>query len=163
MKFKPSIFSTIKSHSYKFSGDHEDSIARDVLARKMTQIVALDAIPYYDDPSSQFLATNVNRDLEKAYVAFESTTPRVPIATGNWGCGAFGGNVQLKFLIQLMAAAVAKKPLIFFTFDNLMSSQNETLLSEELQELFKLVENQNVCKYLTSKILFNPHAIGRDC
>ncbi len=25
---------------------------------------------------------------------------------GNWGCGAFGGHLQLKFLIQLLAASV---------------------------------------------------------
>ncbi|KAF9431384.1 hypothetical protein BGZ76_000379 [Entomortierella beljakovae] len=29
-----------------------------------------------------------------------------PIATGNWGCGAFGGHLHLKFLIQLLAASV---------------------------------------------------------
>jgi len=29
------------------------------------------------------------------------------IATGNWGCGAFGGDVYLKFVIQLLAAARA--------------------------------------------------------
>ncbi|KAF9974139.1 hypothetical protein BGZ73_002500 [Actinomortierella ambigua] len=29
-----------------------------------------------------------------------------PIATGNWGCGAFGGNLHLKFILQLLAASV---------------------------------------------------------
>lgn len=38
------------------------------------------------------------------------------IATGNWGCGAFRGNPKLKVLIQLMAAAVAKRPMVYFTF-----------------------------------------------
>ena len=47
-----------------------------------------------------------------------------------------------------MAAAVAKKPLVFFTFDNLMSSQNETPLSEELLELYRIVQTLKVCKYL---------------
>ena len=69
-------------------------MGRDILCRKLTQVVALDAIPYYEDPSAQFLARNVTRDLEKAFVAFNSTAPRVPIATGNWGCGAFCGDVQ---------------------------------------------------------------------
>ena len=27
------------------------------------------------------------------------------VATGNWGCGVFGGNVQLKSLLQLLAAS----------------------------------------------------------
>lgn len=38
------------------------------------------------------------------------------IATGNWGCGAFRGNPQLKVLIQLMAAAVSRRPIVYFTF-----------------------------------------------
>ena len=40
----------------------------------------------------------------------------VPIATGNWGCGAFGGDVQLKFLIQLLAASQNDRDLAYFTF-----------------------------------------------
>lgn len=38
------------------------------------------------------------------------------IATGNWGCGAFRGNPKLKILIQLMAAAVAGRSMVYFTF-----------------------------------------------
>lgn len=38
------------------------------------------------------------------------------VATGNWGCGAFGGEVRLKALLQLMAAAVAERDVVYFTF-----------------------------------------------
>lgn len=31
------------------------------------------------------------------------------IITGNWGCGAFNGDVRLKFIIQWIAASMAKK------------------------------------------------------
>ena len=41
------------------------------------------------------------------------------MATGNWGCGAFGGDPKLKFLIQLMAAAEASRDLAYFTFHDL--------------------------------------------
>lgn len=39
------------------------------------------------------------------------------IATGNWGCGSrFGGDVQLKLVIQWMAASLAGLPaLIYYT------------------------------------------------
>jgi hypothetical protein len=40
----------------------------------------------------------------------------VAIATGNWGCGAFGGNPYLKSLIQLMAAAECGRDVAYFTF-----------------------------------------------
>ena len=32
---------------------------------------------------------------------------RLPVCTGNWGCGAFGGDVPLKALLQLADASVA--------------------------------------------------------
>ncbi|KAL3847294.1 hypothetical protein ACJMK2_018213 [Sinanodonta woodiana] len=42
-----------------------------------------------------------------------------PIATGNWGCGAFGGDPHLKSLIQWMAASYAGTPvLMYYTFNN---------------------------------------------
>lgn len=126
--------------TYKYKGNKIDSRRRDLLMRKMTQIVAMDAAPYYDDKLSQYSAQNIYRDLQKAYIAFNSTNPNAAIATGNWGCGAFGGDSQLKFLIQLMAAAIAKKPLMYFTCDGLMS----TPLSEELQELKLIVSHHDV-------------------
>ena len=84
------------ANSYRFKGDHVDTIARDRLHRKMTQIVAMDAQPYFKERFDQYAAQNIDRDLRKAFVAFESTCPRATIATGNWGCGAFGGDPQLK-------------------------------------------------------------------
>ncbi|WAR27440.1 PARG1-like protein [Mya arenaria] len=42
-----------------------------------------------------------------------------PIATGNWGCGAFGGDPHLKSLLQWMAASYAGCPcLLYYTFQN---------------------------------------------
>jgi len=38
------------------------------------------------------------------------------IITGNWGCGAFGGNLQLKFLIQWMAASLVGRELVYCPF-----------------------------------------------
>jgi len=35
------------------------------------------------------------------------------ICTGKWGCGAFSGDVYLKFLIQWVACSVASKEMIF--------------------------------------------------
>lgn len=33
--------------------------------------------------------------------------------TGRWGCGAFRGNAQLKFLIQWVVCSIAEIPMIF--------------------------------------------------
>jgi poly(ADP-ribose) glycohydrolase len=43
----------------------------------------------------------------------------LPIASGNWGCGAFGGDPQLKAVIQWLAASPEGRRLRYFTFGDL--------------------------------------------
>lgn len=103
-------------------------------------------MPFKSAPErlDQFCESAVLRELNKAIVGFrrspitssewglcrgEAPSPRGDlIATGNWGCGAFGGHLQLKFLIQLMAASVCAaysrvddgddlgRDLVYFTY-----------------------------------------------
>ena len=54
------------------------------------------------------------------------------IATGNWGCGAFGGDVYLKFVIQVLAAAQEGRDLVYFTFGDAELAQQFTKLVEVL-------------------------------
>ena len=42
-----------------------------------------------------------------------------PISTGNWGSGAFNGNLQYKFLIQWLAASRAHRVIDYFSFQNI--------------------------------------------
>jgi hypothetical protein len=43
----------------------------------------------------------------------------VGIATGNWGCGVFGGNLELKSLLQWLAASQAGRPyMLYFSFQD---------------------------------------------
>eukprot|EP00123_Amoebidium_parasiticum_P006862 comp17707_c1_seq1/m.17599 comp17707_c1_seq1/g.17599 ORF comp17707_c1_seq1/g.17599 comp17707_c1_seq1/m.17599 type:complete len:437 (-) comp17707_c1_seq1:135-1445(-) len=39
------------------------------------------------------------------------------VSTGNWGCGAFAGNVEVKSMVQWMAAARCGKKVRYYTFD----------------------------------------------
>ncbi|KAJ8679546.1 hypothetical protein QAD02_015333 [Eretmocerus hayati] len=106
------------SNSFKWSGDFIDETPRDSSGRLKTCVVAIDAL-YFKQPKAQFSMGNVIRELNKAYVGFSSEIPvsDLPaIATGNWGCGAFRGDAQLKVLLQLMAAAVAGRSVVYFTF-----------------------------------------------
>ena len=42
-----------------------------------------------------------------------------PVATGNWGCGAFGGDPQLKSMLQWMAVSAAgRAEMIYFPFSD---------------------------------------------
>ncbi|KAK9664933.1 hypothetical protein RND81_14G078300 [Saponaria officinalis] len=56
----------------------------------------------------------------------------VGIATGNWGCGAFGGDPEVKAVIQWLAASQALRPFIsYYTF-----------------ELEKLLNLDQVCEWI---------------
>ncbi|CBH14710.1 poly(ADP-ribose) glycohydrolase, putative [Trypanosoma brucei gambiense DAL972] len=88
-----------------------------------TCIVAMDAVDFSDAVDNQFRKDFIIRETHKAFVAFkgipDSTLSSVhsgPIATGNWGCGAFGGDRELKLLLQWCAASQAGRPLIYSAF-----------------------------------------------
>lgn len=59
----------------------------------------------------------LKRELNKAFVGFWSEEKEpTPVATGLWGCGAFNGNAELKALLQMMAASLAGRPVVFFAY-----------------------------------------------
>lgn len=108
------------SYRFRWNGDYDDRTPSDHHGRRLAQVVVMDAKKYFD-PLSQFNNDDVRRELNKAYCGFyrESTPAAGPlpaVATGNWGCGDFAGDRQLKSLIQLMAAAEAKRDVCYFTF-----------------------------------------------
>lgn len=86
-------------------------------------LVALDAVNYCNSPSLQYLANWIQRDTIKAYVGFRGTDLATlrscsegPIATGNWGCGAFAGDAEMKLLQQWVAASAAGRALEYYAF-----------------------------------------------
>jgi len=102
--------------STQWVSDHCDSNKHDSWGRRITQIVAIDARVFRNLPS-QLLDHNLQRELKKAYCGFRcERNPLCAVATGNWGCGAFGGDLRLKALLQIMAAAEAGRPVCYFTF-----------------------------------------------
>ncbi|BES88115.1 poly(ADP-ribose) glycohydrolase [Nesidiocoris tenuis] len=101
--------------TFTWSGDYNDSARqRDSYHRLNTIVVAIDAL-HNNRQSDQFKLEAIKRETNKAYAGF-SFGQEGAIATGNWGCGAFNGDPLLKFLIQLMAASVCRKPIAYFTF-----------------------------------------------
>lgn len=103
---------------------------RDVLKMRNVAVVAFDALNYHTGgltPAMQFEAKYIDAEVVKAFVAFSGnrhcsllnrvSAANIPIATGHWGCGAFGGDRELKFLIQLCAAGFAsRRPVTYCTF-----------------------------------------------
>ncbi|NXO88840.1 PARG glycohydrolase, partial [Certhia brachydactyla] len=118
------------AETYRWARSHEDKTPRDEWQRRYTEIVAIDAF-HFRRFLDQFGPEKIRRELNKAnppltllcmqaYCGFSRAN--VPpqhlsaIATGNWGCGAFGGDSRLKALIQILAAAEAGRDIVYFTF-----------------------------------------------
>jgi hypothetical protein len=82
------------------------------LERLYNHVLALDAKCYIENFKSQFNEINVHRELVKCICGFKaeyeinqnndinldkiSELKQTTIATGNWGCGAFNGDIELK-------------------------------------------------------------------
>ncbi|GAB5578574.1 poly(ADP-ribose) glycohydrolase isoform X1 [Prionailurus iriomotensis] len=108
------------AETYRWARSHEDGSERDAWQRRGTEIVAIDAL-HFRRYLDQFVPEKIRRELNKAYCGFlrpgVSSENLSAVATGNWGCGAFGGDARLKeALIQIMAAAVAERDVVYFTF-----------------------------------------------
>ncbi|KAK2887892.1 poly(ADP-ribose) glycohydrolase isoform X2 [Channa argus] len=102
--------------TFEWAGPYRDNLERDNWCRLKRQIVAIDAL-HFRYRNDQYNKSKINRELNKAYCGFKGHGDNSPdIATGKWGCGAFNGDPELKALIQLMAAAKARRGLAFFTF-----------------------------------------------
>lgn len=116
----------------------------------MVHIVAIDALSFHK-PKQQFEEFLIRRELNKAFCGFyscdEDESP-IPVASGNWGCGAFKGFNRLKCLIQLMACVASRRNLVYYTFNDF-----ELLL--EMEEMFQFLQENSITvaqlwRYLTS-------------
>ncbi|KAM4715523.1 poly(ADP-ribose) glycohydrolase [Anableps anableps] len=107
------------AQTYKWAGCHQDTTPRDDWRRLCTEIVAIDALQFKNF-LEQFHPNKINRELNKAYCGFshpeKESQNLAAVATGNWGCGVFGGDARLKALIQMLAAAEAGRDVAYFTF-----------------------------------------------
>ncbi len=104
-------------NTFRFSGFVEGN--------KLLDVLAIDAVF-----SAHFRRECVQRDMNKAFASFRSyreLTQKNKIVTGHWGCGAFGGVINVsqlaltsqdkpsKFLQQLIAAQLAGVELDYST------------------------------------------------
>lgn len=128
------------AESYKWAGGCSDQTSRDGWQRRCTEIVAIDALKFRNF-LEQFHPEKMTRELNKAYCGF--ARPGVPsqhlsaVATGNWGCGVFGGDARLKALLQMLAAAEAGRDVVYFTF-------GDELLMRDVHRMHTLLTEQNI-------------------
>ena len=135
------------SHSLKFVGDSQRITEEGFKAT----IVAIDAIDFRADPNTQFQAEQLKREILKAVAGVyvdEETDEKLPqtVETGNWGCGVFRGDFQLKALLQWIAVSLVKKDIIYYPF-------GEELL-EDLGRMVQVLQQRKITiGYLMTLIL----------
>mmetsp|Transcript_18958 Transcript_18958/g.73043 ORF Transcript_18958/g.73043 Transcript_18958/m.73043 type:complete len:644 (+) Transcript_18958:1-1932(+) len=111
------------SSTFNFAGPHLETQERDEKGRLKVKVAAFDALHFglgKRERWRQYRWSAVQRELNKAYCAFmpEPSDPSdiSTVTTGNWGCGVFGGFLDLKAVLQLMACAQAGKDVNYCTF-----------------------------------------------
>lgn len=89
----------------------------------------------------QFEQIIVDRELTKCFCAFRPRSNQIhinPIASGNWGCGAFHGDPELKFILQWLAASQAgQRSLHYYT----LGDKKQT---EKIMHIVKFLGKRNV-------------------
>jgi len=124
---------------WKYDGDFVDESPKDKNRNFITPIVAIDAIQYSmknrEYNLEQFKEQHMLRDINKALAGFqpvkEDLVPKeYVIATGNWGCGVFGGMVELKSLEQWLAASQHGREVQYHTFGDNCDKDLKRLVKE---------------------------------
>ncbi|CAI5701253.1 unnamed protein product [Peronospora effusa] len=113
--------------SFVYGGNFEDTTSLESLPdgrlRRQCVVVGMDATDYGKERvQRQYTREHVLRDLVKAYAGFAYPEARDneqcwPVASGNWGCGVFQGDRELKFLIQWLAASLCHRELVYVLFE----------------------------------------------
>ncbi|KAL9647504.1 hypothetical protein ABK040_006864 [Willaertia magna] len=119
-----------------------------------TQIIAFDSLLYNEQKMKlkQWRKEFVDREIMKAYAAFCDVPEyfNIPnlqkVSTGNWGCGAFGSDKQLKAIIQYIAATLSGKELLYYTF-------NEEELTNNFNNFAKIILEKKITVGQVYKIL----------
>ena len=91
--------------------------------RVLSIIVGIDAICFWDS-AKQYKPKTMIREMCKAYVGFSIENDKIgencnaidSIATGNWGCGMFNGDPQLKSMLQWIVATLCNRKVYYYTY-----------------------------------------------
>eukprot|EP01112_Ceratiomyxa_fruticulosa_P009743 TRINITY_DN2553_c0_g2_i1.p1 TRINITY_DN2553_c0_g2~~TRINITY_DN2553_c0_g2_i1.p1 ORF type:complete len:463 (-),score=100.62 TRINITY_DN2553_c0_g2_i1:1896-3284(-) len=136
---------------FKYAGDFQDNTERDEEGLTVTEIFAIDAIPSRIR-TDQFQHEIMKREIMKFYIGIMGEGDSLaPCASGRWGCGAFGGDLELKFIQQVIGCGAAKRPLVFMTFGDPKQQANCESLYQHL-----LKQNIHTGQLFNALLQFNP-------
>lgn len=112
-------------------------------------ISAMDAIPYTNvNLHMQFEKKDIMRELKKAITGFSGDEAldtkagrKIDVCTGNWGSGVFNADVQLKLIIQWLAASVLQRKVVYCSF-------GQELYDGKIEDVLKTVAKRSIAKNL---------------
>ncbi|CAL4231870.1 unnamed protein product, partial [Meganyctiphanes norvegica] len=144
---------------FRWSGSYTDNTPLDPWRRRICQVTAIDAVNYCNNPHQQYAPNLIRRELNKAFAGYRpiDTSPGIAaaVATGNWGCGVFGGDVRLKALIQLAVCGQVGRDMAYFTFGN-------TQLRDELFDIHTFLTDNKVTVGDLSQVLEHYHTSKKE-
>lgn len=135
---------------FKWTGDFKNS--------SKEKILCVDAM-HFKSRDEQFTVEAINRELSKLNAAFSMLDPGSVLATGHWGCGAFGGDLELKFILQLMAASSFKLFLRYYTF-------MDEKFHQSAEVFYSFLKQHNITVQILFKallwLLLDPQRVEKD-
>ncbi|WZY90150.1 hypothetical protein YC2023_046885 [Brassica napus] len=126
--------------SFQFAGDYLDNKELDSYMRRKTRVVAIDAMPR--PGRRQYKPDGLLREVNKAFTGYlhqckHQAEKTIGVATGNWGCGVFGGDPEVKIMLQWLAISQSGRAFMSYYTFGLQALQNVSQVVERigLQEM----------------------------
>lgn len=164
-------FSSCSGYAFdlEFSGDHRDMCSRASDGSLGSLITCIDAADYRfmgRGPSSllqmQIAPQVMQRELVKCCAGFNirplqgvlGDRADIPmVATGNWGCGVFGGNKEVKSVLQWIAASLCGLEMKYFTFgDEAFAQQLDAFCTAALRKGTQIKELWAACLLMQADV-----------
>eukprot|EP00919_Chromeraceae_sp_WS-2016_P026348 GHVR01062360.1.p1 GENE.GHVR01062360.1~~GHVR01062360.1.p1 ORF type:complete len:150 (+),score=7.19 GHVR01062360.1:1218-1667(+) len=89
---------------------------KDLYHRPLEYITAIDALHFWSESDPKQCSKKfIDREIYKSLSGFN--VPEINrVVSGNWGCGAFKGDIRTKFMVQWIASSLCEKELIYCPF-----------------------------------------------
>eukprot|EP00825_Cyclidium_porcatum_P046603 TRINITY_DN7378_c0_g1_i10.p3 TRINITY_DN7378_c0_g1~~TRINITY_DN7378_c0_g1_i10.p3 ORF type:complete len:128 (-),score=17.31 TRINITY_DN7378_c0_g1_i10:246-629(-) len=80
---------------------------------------------------------------------------KIDVCTGNWGCGIFNGDLQLKLMIQWLAASLAQRNIIYCSF-------GQPIFDGDMQAFMNKIRERTMAQNLKDVLQFGSTNFNED-
>ena len=108
--------------TFMFNGERpvKDKFCTNKPNHLCTVLIGIDAI-HFSNPKKQSKIDYMLREMIKCYVGYSIPNKWIGddiknVSTGNWGCGIFNGDPQLKAILQWISITLSKRNVKYYTF-----------------------------------------------